>query len=733
MPLQLNGHFYTTFLRAHGNFPAQTLLCAQETIEKLNEHAATSDHPGMMFGKVQSGKTRSFITSMALAFDNGFDVSIVLTKNSVALLDQTYKRLRFEFNNLIREEELQVFKIGGVPTNLTAFDLNSKMVVVANKQTNQLRRLQKLFTEQCPALLAKRTLIIDDEADNASVGYSSRQGMIEANRTAKEISQLRDALPRSSLLQVTATPYSLYRQPTKIKGVNNVVQFMPLRPAFTVPVPVGEGYIGGDTYFGPAAMGNVPTIESLIHYPVNPSELDRLEAADILYNPETLLTSELYHGIRSAFVNFLVGGVILRINAQHAGQNLRRLKYAFLIHTEMSKASHEWQSQLINQIKELLRDASIEGDPIFSELVTGAYENLSQSLQMDQKPVPPVNDVLVGVRGALMNDEISITVVNSEKKMTQLLDEESGELRLSNPFSIFVGGQAIDRGITIANLLAFYYGRNPRTQQQDTVMQHSRMYGYRRTDLAVTRFYTTPQIRHSMAEMEIFDNFLRESIENGGQEAAVQFIHRSADGKIIECNPSKVLASKTQTLKSGRRILPVGFKTHPEQGENGIGETIHHLEHRLVDLCGLGAARPAVVSLEEAVELLDVVASTMFWERRLKDMEFSWDTAKAALQYLSKLHPDPDEKGKVLLWAVNGRNITRSFGVPPNESFADNPDAQTEAQLWADHAIDRPILFMLGQNGSGLQGWGGTPFYWPVIRAQANTPRAVYTEATLDD
>ena len=732
MPLELNGHFYTTFLQAHGHFPAQTLLCAQETIERLSELAATSDHPGIMLGKVQSGKTRSFITAMALAFDNGFDVSIVLTKNSVALVDQTYKRLRFEFNNVIRENELQVFKIGGVPTDLTADEINSKLVIVSNKQTNQLRRLQRLFTEQCPALLAKRTLIIDDEADNASVGYSSRQGLIEANRTAREISQLRDALPRGSLLQVTATPYSLYRQPTEIR-VNNAVHFMPLRPAFTVPVPVADGYVGGDTYFGPAAMGNVPTIESLIHYPVNSNELARLETADILYNPDTLLVNDLYQGIRSAFLTFLVGGTILRINAQLAGQNPQRLRYSFLIHTEMSKASHEWQRQLIGQTKNLLRDASIEGDPVFSQLVTEAYENLSRSLQMDQKPVPPVHDVLVGVRGALVNDQISITKVNSEREMAEILDEESGELRLRNPFSIFVGGQAIDRGITIANLLVFYYGRDPQRQQQDTVMQHSRMYGYRRNDLAVTRFYTTPQIRNSMAKMEMFDNLLRESIEDGGQDAAVQFIHRSDDGRIIEFSPGKVLASRTQTLKSGRRILPVGFQTHPEQGENGIGETIHHLEHRLVDLCGLGAARPAVVSLEEAVELLDVVASTMFWERRLKDMEFSWDTAKAALQYLSKLHPDPEEKGKVLLWAVNGRNITRCFGVAPHESFADNPDAQTEAQLWADHAIDRPILFMLGQNGSGLQGWSGAPFYWPVIRAQANTPRAVYTEATLDD
>src|SRR2546430_11826954 len=51
--------------------------------------------------------------------------------------------------------------------------------------------------------------------------------------------------------------------------------------------------------------------------------------------------------------------------------------------------------------------------------------------------------------------------------------------------------RSLDRGVTLANLIGFYYGRRPQKFQQDTVLQHSRMYGYRRDDLAVTRFYTS--------------------------------------------------------------------------------------------------------------------------------------------------------------------------------------------------------------------------------------------------
>ena len=51
-----------------------------------------------------------------------------------------------------------------------------------------------------------------------------------------------------------------------------------------------------------------------------------------------------------------------------------------------------------------------------------------------------------------------------------------------------------------------------------------------------------------------------------------------------------------------------------------------------------------------------------------------------------------------------------------------------------EFAIDHPILFLLRQNGSDApdKGWRGTPFYWPVIRAQRRTPTAIYTAETID-
>jgi len=85
--INLSDQFYTAYKSANTSFSSDTFSCAEETTAELLSHATSSDHPGMLLGKVQSGKTRTFISILALAFDNGFDIAIVLSKNSRALIE----------------------------------------------------------------------------------------------------------------------------------------------------------------------------------------------------------------------------------------------------------------------------------------------------------------------------------------------------------------------------------------------------------------------------------------------------------------------------------------------------------------------------------------------------------------------------------------------------------------------------------------------------------------------
>lgn len=726
--INLTGPFYNAYKSANSTFNADTFQCAENTVRDLLQTATTSDHPGMLLGKVQSGKTRTFISILALAFDNGFDIAIVLSKNSKALIEQTARRLNSDLGMFVEDGELEIYDIMHAPTSFGAFELESKLIFVAKKQVDNLTRLINLFKDNS-AMAHKRTIIIDDEADNASIGYAKADSLIMARKIATQVSRLRSKLAQSSFLQVTATPYSLYLQPSEV-DVSNVVSFQPTRPAFTNLVPIAPDYVGGETYFGESARSEVDTLESLIHHTVDHREFDRLKKQDRRsFKLEDVLIASQIQGYRTAVVNFVVGGCIQRINRTKAGDKPKMLRFSFLLHSEAGKEAHKWQQTLTAAIVKKFQEEAEASSLLFKEIVTASHTDFSRSLLLANEAVPALAEILSLVTEALTGEHITITKVNSDDDVAALLDN-TGQLKLRSPLNIFLGGQVLDRGVTLANLIGFYYGRRPNKYQQDTVLQHSRMYGYRRNDLAVTRFYTSRAIRHAMAQMEEFDASLRAAIEDGG-DRAVQFIRKAADGSIVPCSPNKILVATTQTLRPHKRILPIGFQTGYKTGASGIGKIVDSIDSKVDQLCGFDANRPKLVPLAAAMEMLTLIEPTMHF---LEDdaPPFDWDGARAALAHLSNQHPIPAERGQVLIWAARDRNSGRFASESSHATYIETPDSEkTEGQLAKTYAIDHPVLFLLRQNGNEDKGWRGATFYWPVIRAQARTPTAIYTAETI--
>jgi hypothetical protein len=636
--------------------------------------------------------------------------------------------VRSEFLKFIEDGDLEIYDIMQAPSTFSQYELQSKLIFVSKKQSDNLRRLTKLF-DSSALMRDRRVLIIDDEADNASVGYSKKDDQTQARTIARQVSELRTVMNKSSFLQVTATPYSLYLQPDDVV-VENVREFKPVRPAFTKLVPVPNSYVGGETYFGEASRSETDTLESLIHYSVDQKEFDRLKKQDNRsFKLENVLTTPAIAGFRQAIATFIVGGCIQRINGVAAGKKDKTLRYSFLLHSEAAKGSHRWQGELTHQMIDSMRAHSLRHDVAFVNLIEHAYKDLSKSLRLSHQALPKYEDVIIEVKRALVNEYITITTVNSDDDVAKLLDD-SGQLKLRTPLNIFIGGQVLDRGVTLANLIGFYYGRRPSKYQQDTVLQHSRMYGYRSNDLAVTRFYTSTAIRFAMAQMEEFDASLRAALEAGGDQA-VQFIRMAANGKIVPCSPAKILIATTKTLKPHKRILPIGFQSGYRTGTAGIGKQIEAIDTKVEALCGFNSAVPVKIKLDTALELLEDVARTLFFPDDAP--AFDWKAAKAALIHLCQQHPKHDERGYVLLWAANDRDSARVACASSHSSFIETPDSpKTEGLIAKMHALDHPIMFMLRQNGRIGKGWRDTPFYWPVIRAQSNTPLAIYTAETID-
>lgn len=93
----------------------------------------------------------------------------------------------------------------------------------------------------------KNCLIIDDEADTASIGYEKVKDTTEdfnLRTVAAEVDKIRGSLDGCAFVQVTATPYALYLQPD-FGGM----EIKPIKPLKTVLVPSGEKYIGGEYFF----------------------------------------------------------------------------------------------------------------------------------------------------------------------------------------------------------------------------------------------------------------------------------------------------------------------------------------------------------------------------------------------------------------------------------------------------------------------------------------------------
>ena len=250
--------------------------------------------------------------------------------------------------------------------------------------------------------------------------------------------------------------------------------FKPKRPAFTVLLPTHDKYVGGDEYFDKSAESDSPGFYFFREVPIQ--ERDALKSEDRRrLQIDRVLTEKNVSVLRDAIVTFLVGGAIRRLQQRTAGPRHKPLKYSFLFHTEQSRNSHQWQETVARSVRDALVDQSRVDSPLFNELLRTAYLDLKRSIELEAMELPTMEEVKAAVVDALEMGQLMITKVNSDNDIKKLLADD-GQLKLRTPFNMFIGGQILDRGITINNLIAFYYGRNPNRFQQDTVLQHSRMY-----------------------------------------------------------------------------------------------------------------------------------------------------------------------------------------------------------------------------------------------------------------
>jgi len=619
-----------------------------------------------------------------------------------------------------------VFDIMNEPEGLTEYELDKKVIVVAKKEKRNLDKISN-FLSNYTINERKYCLIIDDEADTTGIGFShvkDTDDEFDLRTVASKVNAIRGSLDGCVFVQVTATPYALYLQPDF-----NAEKLEPIKPKRTVLVPPGAGYIGGDYYFIKSKEENhpakfifesVPADEHLIITDQKrKGKKSKIEDRRV-FKEEEILTGNKLQVFKKGVVNFIVGACILRFNN-------KTTHYAYVIHTAIQKSSHVKLDSITREFLKQIKSRNAETARIIDKMLDEAYKDLEKSVSAYGYDMPAIEDVKDEFYHVVDKDFISISIVNSDKDIDSILNEETGELRLRTPFSIFVGGQVLDRGVTIPNMIGFYYGRSPKTMQQDTVLQHSRMFGYRSKELlSVTRFYTTTRIYENMTKITEMDSALREDIESGNFSEGLYFIQRylaettDSNGnrvidQIIPCSPVKIALSNVVLLKPGRRILPIGFMPKAKSYTTKDFEKINKLMASLK----VDDVNAVPIPLDKAKELVELVYGMIDKDEestRFITMEHFIDT----MHYLASCNKT------VRLIVRRDREISK---YQDNGAYQDAPDiskwSTSELAVAKTAAIDDPALILIHERGNHSD-WEYRQFWWPVLFVQQNAKRTVF-------
>jgi len=442
---------------------ADVIRCALSPIE-----AEVQRSDGLIYGMVQSGKTGVLTVSAAMAVDNGFDGIVVLTSDNDDLYDQTVERVRQMLRGIT-----VVGKNDWRDEQRFRRLINSRFGVVCSKNSRMLSSLIEAFRRARAARL--RMFIVDDEADQASLDNNTRRRArrpIDPTPVNDRISELREFFQSDTYVQVTATPQALFMQEAG----------HPYRPTFTVLTEPGAGYVGGREFFGDDS--------ALLDF------VDLAEVAQLDPRNQPAPRSRLPQGLRRALVTFLVAAGARSI--EYPDEN-----FAFLCHVSMSTAVHNHIVRLIDEFRDTViatfRDPSKPRYEALIEELARAHAALSAT-----EPALPAFD--------RVRDNIDFLIHGASVKLINA--QSTDEIRLDGAFNFLVGGTKLGRGVTIPNLLVSYYGRNPRRPNSDTVLQHARMYGYRRRDIGVTRLFLPRLLANNFRSIHEMDDALRHLIRN---------------------------------------------------------------------------------------------------------------------------------------------------------------------------------------------------------------------------
>ncbi|HLC79370.1 MAG TPA: Z1 domain-containing protein [archaeon] len=406
---------------------------------------------GLAIGKVQSGKTLSFTTLIALAAANGYTKIIVLAGTKNALLNQTNERLKKDLGGADPEvaSRIHVYLnpqlLNSVGIQNTIYSGKCALLVVL-KQKGHLSNATKLLVST--DMPKGPTLIIDDEGDEASLNTYFRRG--EESVIYKSIKTMRSVLLVHAYVAYTATPQANLL----LDAIDD------LSANFCELIDPGRGYCGGSVFFGDRFNDFVRPIDDV---------------------DDEFISGSMPESLKDALAIFFVGAAVR--HSRHEGQ-----KHSMLIHMTERTEGHK---QMTESVKRLLVGwtdtiSLRSSDPAKIELISRfkrAYTDLSKTV----KNCPSWENIEERILKELKSYEPHM--VNSLQQGVQI-----AETTFQHENNIVIGGNILGRGVTIQDLTVSYMARRAQRTQVDTMEQRARWFGYKTGYLDLCRIYLRSQI-----------------------------------------------------------------------------------------------------------------------------------------------------------------------------------------------------------------------------------------------
>lgn len=585
---------YERYLMEERSFSEQSIITLDEltdhVLERLEEpqREGAWDRRGMVVGHVQSGKTANYTGLICKAADAGYRLIIVLAGMHKSLRSQTQLRLDEGFlgfdtqlNRAFNHENLRI-GVGRLPgeefitvhsltSSADTGDFNRKiasqagvmlggsdpilLVVKKNKSVlaNLINWAVNIRGQDDPHTLKKIVhgtplLVIDDEADNASVNTNTipldENGVPLDDYDVSAINgKIRDLLShfeKSAYVGYTATPFANIFIYPEGETTTHGEDLFPRD--FIINLPPPPNYIGPSQIFGFSPNGDNDAESRSGLQIIRKIDDYRKFIPDDHGKDHT--PGRLPESLKEALKSFILSCAIRRARGERKNHN------SMLVHvTRYTNVQREIGRRVNDELNQLRRQLEYT-DPLAPD---GIYREMKELWDSDY--VLTTRSVLQQIGDPLITevawDEVQSNLYDAAARIqVKLINGTAKDALDYNEYPdglsvIAIGGDKLSRGLTLEGLSVSYYLRASR--MYDTLMQMGRWFGFRPGYIDLCRLYTSRDLVEWYQHINLASEELRSELDYMATLNATP----SDYGLRVRTHPDGLMITAVNKMRSG--------------------------------------------------------------------------------------------------------------------------------------------------------------------------------------